>query len=203
MEIVDDLSTHSKAGSVDLLKLYPNAHRSIVRRSWKFLLGYSAAVLLVVTRWLWMSVSAASTEVFTDLFDMVSFYVLIVGLLLCCLKLLYEEFFYASLYYELESGSIAIVSGVFEKKRISFPLSRVGDIQLERDFIDFLFALYDLRVTGPTINPEEDGVIRGFSRNTAVALQDFLTNVIVNARPQDAAALHDVDPVEIPETELG
>ncbi|MCB0322647.1 MAG: PH domain-containing protein [Bdellovibrionales bacterium] len=187
LAVHDALST--RPDEVDLTAYYPLAHRSILRRSWIWLGVYWEAATLVITRHLWATGNGYYGGIFSELLEAISFYVLFGGLAACALKLIYEELYYASWHYGIEAGNFVVAKGVVIKSRSSYPLTRVNDVYLERNFVDFLFGLYNLNVATPNPASYTFGKVEGLSRDVAVAMQDYITQLLDELHPRTEAAL--------------
>ena len=195
MDIANQLST--KAETVDLRSLYPLPHRIVFRNSWPWLLAYIFAVALIC----WWAPASPSEDVFSSLLGIVSFYTVFVGMLAVCGKLLFEEFHRATYWYGIEAGSAIVLYGVIVKHRTSLPLSRVSDIYLERNFADFVFGVYSLNFSTATAASLAHAKVHGLRRNEAVALQDYLIDLIKAMNPDSENAVRTTDPVQVPRSQ--
>jgi len=80
--------------------------------------------------------------------------------------------------YGIEAGHLVISKGIVLKRRGSFPLSRITDVYLDRTFADFLFGLYTLHISTPTMTSGHFARIDGLSLKSALRMQEVLTDCL-------------------------
>ncbi len=156
------------------------AYRSILRRSIFWII---AVVLLSIIFTLLDQLRPATGEMVESLYYFVTTGIYIFVLLLLACKLLYEVIYYHVYYYGTELEHFVISKGIFYKTRGSFPLARMTDVYLERNPIDLIFMLYNIRVTTPSPIIEY-GAIDGLSWKRASELQNYLLALVNTTVPQ-------------------
>ena len=177
-EVSDDLSRHTNV--VNLRASFPLAHRAVFLQSWRYFVAVGLMITLAAGGTV-LFTNSSPTEELSHLHHAVVHYTVFGGIFVLCLKLLYEELYHITYYYGYEAEHFVITSGVFLKRRSSLHVSLITDVFLERGLPELVFLVYSLRVANPSSeNPFE--FIRGLSRDNAIGLQDFLTNLIENTR---------------------
>ncbi|MDD2942645.1 MAG: PH domain-containing protein [bacterium] len=81
-------------------------------------------------------------------------------------------------YYGVESGHFVFSKGIFLKQRASFPLSRITDLYVDRTFGDFIFGLYNLHVSTPTVHSGEFARVLGLNKKNVDGLQRRLSQLV-------------------------
>jgi len=186
---LDERLTENKE-AINLRKRFPMSLRSIFRRSWNWILAYFLCVSLLI----FFSPPAGESTVVVpqEIYVLLTIYVVTGGLIVLALKLFYEFIFHVVSYYGIESDHLVISRNVFLKHRASFPLAAITDVHLDRGIVDFIFALYDLRIATPHLASARYSKIEGLSRKNAIELQDYLTSMIETLHPQ----IRDTSPIE-------
>ena len=96
--------------------------------------------------------------------------------LILVLKIVHEELKRHALQYETDGFRLVITRGILFKNEGSLPLLPVTEIFVKRDFLDFLFGLYELHVATPVNAARAFGLIEGLKYKDAHALEKFLAN---------------------------
>lgn len=164
---------HPSEATIDLRSQYPIALRVILKRSFSWVAGWIGFLGILV------AVHAGTSN---HLFDSPAGQVVLSGFIIASAifiaKLTYEILYRASYYYAIEAGYLVISKGIIIRQRGSFPLSRITDVYLDRSVSDFIFGLYDLHVSTPTIDSGRFARIDGLPRDSAVHLQRSLVSLI-------------------------
>lgn len=175
--------------TVPLKKRCPRALRSIFKRCLPWFLVYFI-MLFMVTHAL---SEVPEVPIMPEVHSWVVEFLLtlfFISKIVLVLKVLYEVMFYMSYQYHIEEGHIVITTGVFLKKRGSFPINSLSDISLERGVLELIFGLYNLNIATSS-NEYTDALspVRGFlsvtdlTTKVAVRLQDFLNREVVRVTP--------------------
>ncbi len=173
----DHLSHHRNI--IDLRATFPLAHRVVYARSWRFIVLFLCTTLVSLFSTLYVPLDAApGAPAITIAVRHYSHYAFYAALLLLSIKLIYEELYHMTFYYAIEAEHFVISTGVLLKSRSSLHISDLTDVFLERSTVDLIFLIYSIRVANPSPEKPENEYIHGLSSADAIALQDFLTELI-------------------------
>jgi len=171
---------------VNLRRIYPIAIRSVFKRSLHWILVF---LMLIIAITVFDNMLPGNGTASEKVFFMLASTMLTVGSILLAGKLLYEVVYFYFYYYSIELDHVIVSRGVFFKTRASFPLARLAVVNFDRDIIDFLFLLHNIRIT-TTSTVVEIGSIEGLSIKNATALQNYflaLTNTTLRPVDEDQA----------------
>lgn len=192
------MSTNEK--QFDLRDEFPLAYRSIIRRSFPWLVIYVSIAVFTLLGLSEVPKDPLLPEV-GQFVDILGQSLLILGALICFFKLVYEIVFHHMYYYAIEEGHLVISAGIFLKQRGAFPLNVITDVYLDRNPLDFMFGLYDLYTSNPAGASHEFGDIQGLSKAKAVALQDYLVTLTKEVAPEAEGVVNENPPDEQPGAE--
>jgi membrane protein YdbS with pleckstrin-like domain len=162
-----------RGGTIDLRTQFPIAYRVILKRSLSWVAGWFGFLALLI-----LVHSGAAAHLLEAPIGQVMLGGFAVVSIVFVIKLTYEWLYRASYYYAIEAGYLVISKGIIIRQRGSFPLSRITDVYLDRTVSDFVFGLYDLHVSTPTVDSGRFARIDGLPRDSAVHLQRSLVSLI-------------------------
>ena len=179
--------------------------------SWRFVIQRSIGVIA-----LWVLVAVPSIRLIgiegiihpERPFEILSAVVLALLGVAVGLRMLFEALELCALDYETDGFRLVIRRGVLFRKAVSLPLLPITEIYIERDFLDLLFALYDLNVATPVTGAKAYGLFQGLNRKNAQGLQHFLSKqlnrqIFLADQPQgvpiDDPEEYETDSEEFPE----
>lgn len=90
----------------------------------------------------------------------------------------YHILYYLSYFYDVDDKNVQIRKGVFAKKEITLPFSKITDVYVDQDVLDVLFGLYDLHISSPTEASGRFAHIDGIDKRGAVQLRALLLDRI-------------------------
>jgi len=166
---------------LDLRKQFPRAGvRFIILRG----LALHLVTLAIVVSYLWYALSVpipasgTANDLIMDTMRMVFFLALAASLV----KILYDLVFMMLSHYAIELEHLTISKGVFVRLRASFPLARINDVSIKRNFLEILMGLATVDIL--TASPLTDsGLIEGMSLKNALGLQAHLLALIETTLP--------------------
>jgi membrane protein YdbS with pleckstrin-like domain len=162
---------------IDLRKEFPMSHRWALKKSMPLLLAFVA--ISIVAFGLNMTFISDLEDDFFRRTMQVGLLTLMAGAFLIWLaRFLIFELEHHCYYYGVESGHFVFSKGIFLKQRASFPLSRITDIYVDRSLADFIFCLYSLHVSTPTVHSGEFARILGLNKKNADGLQRRLSEMV-------------------------
>lgn len=62
----------------------------------------------------------------------------------------YEYLYFRRYFYDMDDKTVTIRKGVFAKKEIVLPFSKITDVYIDQDLFDAMFGLYDVHISTPT-----------------------------------------------------
>ena len=176
MRILDDEVHQMKAGAVDLQKECPISSRLAFKKATPFILSFIG--ILGFSFGLNYILSDAIAEETLNRFQTFALILLCISFLLALGKLLFEIVEIVYYRYGIEAGHFVISKGIFLKGRGSFPLSRITDVYVDRTFLDFIFGLYSLHISTPTMISGAFARIDGLTLKSAMRLQEKITDCL-------------------------
>lgn len=176
MGILDKDVSELKEGSLDLRSTCPISYLLAFKRASSLflvfltILGFSMGLFYIIE-------SSVSEEVLVKMQTVASILV-ITSFLAAIGRFFFELIEMRHYFYGIEAGHLVLVKGIILKRRGSFPLSRITDVYLDRTFTDFLFGLYTLHISTPTMTSGHFARIDGLTRKSALRLQESLTDCL-------------------------
>jgi len=160
--------------SMKLDKSYPISYRVVLKQTFPWIVGF-----LVFSSLLFMAYLNLNSFV-SDAKTLGYFHYALIGALevsaVCLLcKLAYEILHRVTYHYSIQGKQLVISKGIILRSRGAFPLARITDVYLDRDFGDLILNLYSLHLSTPTIYSGQFARIDGLSRSVATSLQSYLS----------------------------
>jgi membrane protein YdbS with pleckstrin-like domain len=167
---------------VNLKMRYPQSPFVIIEKSVWFLLAI-VVVLLGYYQLNQPELDQAFYEEAARGVKIVFDYLLVVILILTGIKIIYETLHHLMYNYNIELEHLVITRGVFMRTRASFPIAKINDASLTRNFVELIFGLYSLNIltASPTLTT---GTISGLRKKEAVDLQAYLMLLVETTLPQ-------------------
>jgi putative membrane protein len=109
---------------------------------------------------------------------------------------LYQQWYYATYFYDLTSDYIIIKKGPITPKEITIPYERVQDVYVDQDLLDRIFGIYDVHLSSATFSSGMAAHIDGVEKADADGLREVLLKAVserisrnrVSANPTPAPA---------------
>jgi len=105
-------------------------------------------------------------------------YFAVIICVLLAAKLVHEYAYWKVYYYNASSDILVIRKGVFHRKEIAIPFSKIENIYLDQDVFDRAFGLWDLHFETPTLRSSMEAHIDGLSEKDGMTLRDMLLKQI-------------------------
>ena len=176
MKLLDDEVHQMKAGAVNLRAECTISIRLALKKSaLLFLIFFFVLALSVGTIYILESSLEESTLLRVQ---NVALIFILLSFLGAIGKFVFEAIEIRYYRYGIEAGHFVISKGIVLKRRGSFPLSRITDVYLDRTCLDFLFGLYSLHFSTPTMSSGAFARIDGLSLKSAMTLQERLTDCL-------------------------
>ncbi len=168
---------------IPLRRHYPISLRLILVRSIHWILAFVILLILISA---FDSLMARAEPSFADtVFSFLATALVLGGLLVLCLKLVYEIIHFLLYDYKVESQQLVISKGVFWRSRATFPLVKLTDVYVERNPLEIIFFVSTLQVTtAAALSGVNFGGIEGLPSSTARALQTFVTELASTVQPE-------------------
>lgn len=155
--------------------LYPLKARKIVKSGISGACKAIVALLLFAALIVWQSKGELSTiEVLNEnllLLSSLAFFFLLIGFA-------HPILYFVTYFYDIDNKNIIIRKGVIAKREIILPFSRITDVNVEQDFMDVLFGLYDIHISSPTAESGKFAHIDGLNKKSAIKIRNILVDKI-------------------------
>ena len=166
---------------MDLREQFPRARfRYVLLRG----LVLHLVVGAIVISYLWYALSApiptagTTSDSIMDLLRAIFLFAIAAS----AIKIAYDIAFMMLAGYSIELEHLTISKGVFHRLRASFPLARINDVSIKRNFMELVFGLATVDIL--TASPLTDsGLIEGMSLKNALGLQAHLLALIETTLP--------------------
>ena len=112
------------------------------------------------------------------LFKYVAVGVVALFLLLFLAIYLYQSWYFAVYYYELEENYIVIRKGPITPSEITIPYERIQDVYVDQDLFDRFLGLYDVHLSSATISSGRSAHIDGVEKAAADGLKEALLEIV-------------------------
>jgi len=90
----------------------------------------------------------------------------------------YQLLYFQSYFYDLGDDLIMIRKGVVSTREITLAYERIQDINVDQDFLDRIFGLYDVHFTTATMSSEKEAHIDGVEKEVAEGLKKFVLQIV-------------------------
>lgn len=185
MDYLEELSETNY--EVKLRKRFPISKFAILRRCVKFFficisLSYLSLAMLNRIN------SLESFKEYNILFNQIFLGFNFLIAISLVIKITYEILFHNAYYYAIQDGHLVISSGVFLKQRAAYPITAISDVYLDRKFLDFIFGLYNVHISNPSLKSHEFGDIKGLCSKNGVLIQDYLKQLNQKIVPENKKA---------------
>ena len=91
---------------------------------------------------------------------------------------LYQILYYKLYFYDIDEENLTIRKGVFSKREVNLPFSRIVDVYIDQDFVDMIFGLYNLKFSTATAESGKFAHIDGVSKKSAEAMKEIILDEI-------------------------
>ena len=112
------------------------------------------------------------------LFGLITLGFLFLLVVVVVLTYLYQQWYYATYFYDLTPDYIVIRKGPITPREITIPYERVQDVYVDQDLLDRIFGLYDVHLSSATISSGMSAHIDGVEREAADGLRAVLLKMV-------------------------
>lgn len=150
---------------------YPLSRKKIIKKT---LTGASAWIIIFVFfTFINFSLSFVTDGTASQFNSFGLFSISLVALLiLLLLHYLYQCWYFATYYYDLEADNVVIRKNPITPKEITIPYARIQDVYVDQDLLDRLMGLYDVHLSSATVSSGFEAHIDGVERTAATGLRD-------------------------------
>lgn len=167
------------APRMTLRQRYPLRYRKIIKKN----LG---SVILIVAFWLLGAFLILKFLEFqhTEPGDMFSsghriwFWWVVLLLVTFAWRVGYSFFYFLTYFYDIDEKNVVIRKGVIARTEVTLPFSKVTDVFVDQDVLDFVFGLCDLHISTPTVESGAFAHIDGLDRKSAAAIRALVLEKI-------------------------
>lgn len=114
----------------------------------------------------------------SGLFGIVSAAVFVFLAVLILIIYLYQRWYFAVYYYNLDGNYIVIKKGPITPREITIPYERVQDVYVDQDIFDRLLNIYDVHLSSATISSGMEAHIDGVAKPAADGLRQLLLDTV-------------------------
>lgn len=99
-----------------------------------------------------------------------------VGLLILLLlwRTGYQIIYFLTYHYDFDKDNFLIRKGVIAQREVNLPFSKITDVYVDQDMLDFVFGLYDVHISTPTVESGQFAHIDGVNKEGATALKELI-----------------------------
>jgi membrane protein YdbS with pleckstrin-like domain len=94
------------------------------------------------------------------------------------LTYLYQQWYFAVYFYELDNDYIVIKKGPITPREITIPYERIQDVYVDQDLLDRMFGLYDVHLSSATVSSGMEAHIDGVEKQAADGLRAILLETV-------------------------
>ena len=95
----------------------------------------------------------------------------IICLLICAMWYQYQRTYFKMYFYDITSEYARIKKGVYAPTEITIPYNRIQDVNVDQDFFDKLFGLYDVHLSNASSSSAQNAHIDGVTSDNAEAIR--------------------------------
>lgn len=159
---------------------YPLSTKKVLKKTLTGVIGVFLLLgfILVILGLIVPALIGKKDELVASIFG-VAFVLGIVGfVIVALLEYLYQRWYYAVYYYDLQEDSLSIKKGPILPSEITIPYVRIQDVYVDQDILDRVFGLYDVHVSSATISSGLQAHIDGVEKPAADGLRQELLEKI-------------------------
>ncbi len=86
----------------------------------------------------------------------------------------WEYLYFRFYFYDMDEKNVVIRKGVITKREITLPFSKITDVYVDQDILDFILCLFDLHISTPTIESGRFAHIDGLDRAGSKLLKKII-----------------------------
>lgn len=111
-----------------------------------------------------MANTGAARELLEDKVDgiMIAWFILI-GLLICTSPF-YQYLYFRKYFYDVDEQNVIIRKGVIATREITLSFKKITDVYVDQDIFDWIFGLYDVHISTPTVESGKFAHIDGVDK---------------------------------------
>ncbi len=91
---------------------------------------------------------------------------------------LYQKWYYAVYFYDLNDDYIVIKKGPITPREITIPYERIQDVYVDQDLLDRIFGLYDVHLSSATVASGMEAHIDGLEKQAAEGIRALLLQTV-------------------------
>jgi len=105
-------------------------------------------------------------------------FILVLIFVIILLTYLYQRWYFAVYFYELDNDYIVIKKGPITPREITIPYERIQDVYVDQDLLDRMFGLYDVHLSSATVSSGMAAHIDGVEKQGADGLREILLKTV-------------------------
>jgi membrane protein YdbS with pleckstrin-like domain len=163
---------------------FPLSQKKIIKKTIAYSVGVVIGLLAILITLIFilgsagLSTTGSATQ---GVFAYLGFLVLvIIALIFVIISLiyLYQQWYFAVYFYELDNDYIVIKKGPITPREITIPYERIQDVYVDQDLLDRFFGLYDVHLSSATASSGMEAHIDGVEKQAADGLRAILLKTV-------------------------
>lgn len=158
---------------------FPLSYKKIIKKTLASTIGLAILfiILCFFTLPLWIALQKGGGFI-NFIFGVGALLSLIFLAILILIAYLYQRWYFAVYFYDLNNDFIVIRKGPITPREITIPYERVQDIYVDQDIFDRIFGLYDVHLSSATISSGMEAHIDGVEKTAAEGLRNLLLQTV-------------------------
>ena len=95
--------------------------------------------------------------------------------------MIYQILYFVTYFYDVDENNFVIRKGVFTKREITLPFSKITDVYVDQDISDVMLGLYDVHISTPTIESGRFAHVDGLNRAGSTKLRKLILDAVNRA----------------------
>lgn len=158
---------------------FPLSTKKVLKKTITGTLGWVIMMLFFYIMFaLPMMIASSVNSSASGLFGIITFGFVFLLIIIVAVVYLYQQWYYATYFYDLTPDYIVIKKGPITPKEITIPYERVQDVYVDQDLLDRIFGLYDVHLSSATISSGMSAHIDGVEREAADGLRGVLLKAV-------------------------
>lgn len=156
---------------------FPLSRKKIIKKTTSLIWGLTFFLLILIVGGL-LILSWDNENFFSKYIGMALFYWVLFMIFITIVNYIYQRWYFAVYYYDLNEDYIVIKKGPITPKEITIPYERIQDVYVDQDIFDRIFGLYDVHLSSATVSSGIEAHIDGVEKQAAEGLRAKLLQTV-------------------------
>lgn len=99
-------------------------------------------------------------------------------------RMVYQILYFITYHYDVDGENFVIRKGVFTKREITLPFSKITDVYVDQDISDVMLGLYDVHISTPTVESGRFAHVDGLNRAGSTKLRKLILDSLNRSNPK-------------------